>query len=65
MIKTLYNYKNISVKQYAPIQKKFVEDEDPIKFLHEQIIKGDRSDGIPNILSADNVFVKGKTKTYK
>ena len=45
------------VKQYAPIQKKFIEDEDPIKFLHEQIIKGDRSDGIPNILSADNVFV--------
>ena len=45
------------VKQYAPIQKKFVEDPDPVKFLHEQIIKGDRSDGVPNILSADNVFV--------
>jgi len=48
-----------NVKQYAPIQKKFVEDEDPVKFLHEQIIKGDRSDGVPNILSADDVFVTG------
>jgi len=48
-----------NVKQYAPIQKKFIEDEDPIKFLHEQIIKGDRSDGVPNILSADDVFVTG------
>ena len=51
----LHKYKG--VKQYAPIQKKFVEDPDPVKFLHEQIIKGDRSDGVPNILSADNVFV--------
>jgi len=53
----LHKYPN--VKQYAPIQKKFVEDENPIKFLHEQIIKGDRSDGVPNILSADDVFVTG------
>jgi len=53
----LHRYPN--VKQYAPIQKKFVEDEDPIKYLHEQVIKGDRSDGVPNILSADDVFVTG------
>ena len=33
---------------------------DPKKYLHEQIIKGDRSDGIPNILSDDNVFVTGE-----
>ena len=53
----LHKYPN--VKQYAPIQKKFVEDEDPVKFLHEQVIKGDRSDGVPNILSPDDVFVTG------
>ena len=48
------------VKQYSPIQKKFVgTDLNPVVFLHEQIIKGDRSDGIPNILSDDNVFVAG------
>jgi 5'-3' exonuclease len=53
-------HKYDEVKQYSPIQKKFVEDEDPVKYLHEQIIKGDRSDGIPNILSDDNVFVTGE-----
>lgn len=51
----LQKYQN--VKQYSPIQKKFVgEDENPITYLHEQIIKGDRSDGIPNVLSPDDVF---------
>jgi len=49
---------NTKVKQYSPIQKKFVgEDVDPKIFLHEQIIKGDRSDGIPNILSPDDIFL--------
>ena len=47
-----------NVKQYSPIQKVFVgEGLDPKKFLHEQIIKGDRSDGIPNILSPDDIFL--------
>ena len=55
----LQKYKNVI--QYSPIQQKFVgEDLDPIKFLHEQVIKGDRSDGIPNILSPDDIFVTGE-----
>ena len=55
----LQQYKN--VKQYAPIQKEFVgEGIDPKQFLLEQILKGDRSDGVPNILSEDNVFVTGE-----
>ena len=46
------------VKQYSPILKKYIgEDVNPTKFLHEQIIKGDRSDGIPNILSPDDIFL--------
>lgn len=53
-------HKYPEVKQFSPIQKKFIKDEDPIKFLHEQIIRGDRSDGVPNILSDDNVFVTGE-----
>ena len=57
----LQKYKN--VKQYSPIQKKFVEDTDPKKFLHEQIIKGDRSDGIPNILSEDDIFLTDKKQS--
>src|SRR6056300_2108650 len=57
----LQKYEN--VKQYSPIQKKFVEDTDPKKFLHEQIIKGDRSDGIPNILSEDDIFLTDKKQS--
>ena len=50
-----------NVKQYAPIQKQFVgEDVDPKQFLIEQILKGDRSDGVPNALSPDDVFVTGE-----
>jgi 5'-3' exonuclease len=50
--------KHSYVKQYSPIQKSFVgEGIDPVVFLHEQIIKGDRSDGIPNILSPDDIFL--------
>ena len=53
-------HKYEEVNQYSPIQKKFIKDEDPKRYLHEQIIKGDRSDGVPNILSDDNVFVTGE-----
>jgi 5'-3' exonuclease len=49
------------VYQWSPFLKAYIgEQEDPIKFLREQIIKGDRSDGVPNILSNDDVFVKGE-----
>ena len=55
----LQHYDN--VYQWSPLLKGYIgEQEDPIKFLREQIIKGDRSDGVPNILSADDVFVKGE-----
>ena len=47
--------------QWSPFLKSFIgEQEDPIKFLREQIIKGDRSDGVPNILSDDEIFVRGE-----
>ena len=55
----LQHYGN--VYQWSPLLKGYIgEQEDPVKFLREQIIKGDRSDGVPNILSADDVFVKGE-----
>jgi hypothetical protein len=54
--KQLQKYKN--VRQWSPMQKKYVEVKDPQAYLMEHITKaGD--DGIPNILSADNVFVDG------
>jgi hypothetical protein len=47
------------VYQYSPLLKSFMgESADPIVFLREQIIKGDRSDGVPNILSDDDIFLR-------
>ena len=51
----LQRYSN--VKQFSPIQKKAVSDPNPRKYLFEHILKGDKGDGIPNILSGDNTFV--------
>jgi hypothetical protein len=46
-----------NVEQYSPIAKKFLKEANPVRFLREHIIKGDRGDGIPNILSSDDTFV--------
>ena len=48
------------VKQYDPIRNKWITHEDPVQFLQEHIIKGDRSDGIPNILTCDDAIVTGR-----
>ena len=45
------------VKQYSPTLKKFVSGSDPQEYIKVHILKGDRSDGIPNFLSPDNTFV--------
>ena len=45
------------VKQYSPIQKKFIETEAPQEYIFEHILRGDVSDGIPNFLSPDDTFV--------
>ena len=46
------------VEQYSPTKKSFLKCENPEEFLLEHIIKGDSSDGIPNILSDDDTFVE-------
>lgn len=46
-----------NIKQYSPMKKTFLTCESPKNFLLEHILKGDSSDGIPNILSDDDVFV--------
>ena len=53
----LHKYSN--VKQYDPIGDKAVTHANPIAYLKEHIIRGDRGDGIPNYLSPDNAFVAG------
>ena len=50
-------HKYEGVKQWSPLTKKFLNVTDPIKFKNEWIIKGDRRDGVPNILSQDDTFV--------
>ena len=53
-----------NVEQYSPTKKKFLVCENPEEFLLNHIIKGDSSDGIPNILSDDDVFmVENKRQT--
>ena len=50
-----------NVRQYNPVLNKFVgKGENPSLYIKEHILKGDRSDGVPNVLSDDNVFVEGR-----
>tara|TARA_Y100001937_G_C7123794_1_gene333895 strand:- start:1268 stop:2131 length:864 start_codon:yes stop_codon:yes gene_type:complete len=51
--------KYMNVKQYSPILKKYVDGHNPSTYIKEHILKGDTSDGIPNVLSPDNTFVDG------
>jgi hypothetical protein len=51
------------VKQYSPNLNKFIDCEDPSLFLKEHILTGDKSDGIPNILSSDDCMVEGIRQT--
>ena len=53
----LQKYPN--VKQWSPITKKDVNGFNPTTYLKEHILKGDTSDGVPNVLSPDNTFVDG------
>ena len=59
--KQLQVYKNVS--QFSPLLKKDVVDASPKVNLREKIIKGDAGDGVPNVLSDDNVFVEGIRQT--
>ena len=52
-------HKYPKVKQYSPNTKKMVNGIDPDVYIKEHILKGDSSDGIPNVLSPDNTFVDG------
>jgi hypothetical protein len=58
--KQLQLYPN--VKQWSPMQKKYVTatQREIIEYKIEHIVKGDSGDGIPNIMSKDDVFVIGE-----
>lgn len=57
--KQLQLYDN--VKQWSPMQKKYVTatQREIIEYKIEHIVKGDAGDGVPNILSKDDVFMNG------
>jgi hypothetical protein len=54
---------NYNVKQYNPSQKKYVISPNPIMDLKEKIIRGDKGDGIPNVLSSSDCFVRDLRQT--
>jgi hypothetical protein len=53
----LQRYPN--VEQYSPILKKSIKEPLPLLQLKQLVIRGDKGDGIPNILSKDDVFTTG------
>ena len=55
--KDFVQLQTFNIRQYSPMQKKFVDSESAERSLHEKIVRGDVGDGIPNIMSDDNVFV--------
>lgn len=48
-----------NIDQFDPVRKRWIKVSNPEEFLIEHILKGDSSDGIPNILSQDDTFVAG------
>lgn len=52
-----------TVKQWSPLKNSYIKELNPDKYLYEHIIKGDRSDSIPNILSSEDCFINGIRQT--
>jgi hypothetical protein len=55
---------NPNVKQYSVYTRKMMKEEDPHRYLLEHILRGDSSDGVPNVLSDDDTFItEGKRQS--
>ena len=52
-----------NVKQFSPIQKKTVSDDNPITYLWNHVFRGDSGDGVPNVLSPDDTFLTERNQT--
>lgn len=53
----LQKYSNVD--QYDPVRKKVIRTNNPEQHLMEHILKGDRGDGVPNVLSPDDIIITG------
>lgn len=52
-----------NVSQYSPMAKAMVTTPDAARATFEHVLKGDKGDGVPNVLSADDCFVEGVRQT--
>lgn len=52
--------KYANVDQYDPVRKRWIRNDNPERYLQEHILKGDTSDGVPNVLSDDNCLAIGR-----
>ena len=50
------------LRQFSPAHKDFLICENPSEYLIEHVIKGDPSDGIPNVLSEDDTMINPDKK---
>ena len=49
-----------NVKQYRPTVKSLLKEKDPLGQLKDMVMRGDKGDGIPNVLTEDDCFMIGK-----
>ena len=59
----LHVYANVS--QYDPVRKRWIKHSNPVEYLAEHILRGDRGDGVPNVLSKDDCFINGRQKPLR
>jgi len=52
-----------NIKQFEPVSKKMIKTENPQANLFEHICRGDGSDGVPNVLSPDDIFLREGRQT--
>lgn len=53
------------VKQYSPFKRRFITPKSEEYNLFEHIVRGDSGDGVPNILSEEDIFVQEVRKKQK
>lgn len=59
----LHVYDN--VKQISPLTKAFVDDPDPAHYLAVKVLRGDKGDNIPSVISDDDTYNNPEKKTPK
>lgn len=58
--KDFFQLQTPDVRQWDPVNNKFLRCKNPDETRIEHIIRGDGGDGIPNVLSDDDTFVDGR-----